>query len=39
VPKRLNEMDSDEIRALLGPDYAANLADDQHAGGPVEELN
>ncbi len=33
VPKRLDEMDSDEIRALLGPDYAANLADDNHLDG------
>ncbi len=33
VPKRLDEMDSDEIRALLGHDYAANLADDNNLDG------
>ena len=33
VPKRLDEMDSDEIRALLGHDLPVDQADDQLADG------
>ncbi len=33
VPKRLDEMDSDEIRTLLGHDLPVDQADDNHSDG------
>ncbi len=33
VPKRLDEMDSDEIRALLGHEIPVDQGDDRHSDG------